>query len=194
MTPAALRARRVALGLTQGDVARLLGVNDRTVRRWEAGDMTPPPQLPEQLAALAEQLGDISRRWVVAGQVTIPTDQGGLPAGLWWAAAGRALEVLGDIDVTVEPTPVRDGRRSRQISPEAAKAARRTGQKRTVDEERIVQLWGQGWRLADIARDAGTSNVPVKRVLAERGLIPWPSGMRRPRWLAGAALTGPDVL
>ena len=37
MTPAALTARRHALGLTQAAMADRLGVTARTLQRWEAG-------------------------------------------------------------------------------------------------------------------------------------------------------------
>ena len=42
MERAELIAIRQALDLTQVDMARLLGVNPRTYRRWEAGDMAIP--------------------------------------------------------------------------------------------------------------------------------------------------------
>lgn len=35
MTPQEIHARRKALGMTQGQIARLIGVDDRTWRRWE---------------------------------------------------------------------------------------------------------------------------------------------------------------
>ena len=37
MTPAELRAIRKRLGLTGAALAEMLGVTDRTIRRWEAG-------------------------------------------------------------------------------------------------------------------------------------------------------------
>lgn len=38
MTPAALKTLRLGSGLTQGGLALLLGVNVRSVQRWEAGE------------------------------------------------------------------------------------------------------------------------------------------------------------
>ncbi len=38
MTPLALKTLRLGSGLTQGGLAVLLGVNVRSVQRWEAGD------------------------------------------------------------------------------------------------------------------------------------------------------------
>ena len=55
MTPGEVRARRVGLGLTQGDVARLMGVDDRQVRRWEAGHEPAPAEMRERYAALLER-------------------------------------------------------------------------------------------------------------------------------------------
>jgi DNA-binding transcriptional regulator YiaG len=41
MTPTDLRARLARLGLSQTGAARLLGVDDRTMRRWLADSDTP---------------------------------------------------------------------------------------------------------------------------------------------------------
>ena len=43
MTPATFRAIRETIGLTQGDVAKALGVALRTVKRWEHPDWQEPP-------------------------------------------------------------------------------------------------------------------------------------------------------
>lgn len=40
---ASFRAAREIAGLTQQTVARRLGVNLQTVKRWERGDIVPPP-------------------------------------------------------------------------------------------------------------------------------------------------------
>ncbi len=48
MTPSELVAARKQLGLSQAGLAAVLGLaNDRTIRRWEAGDMaiSGPAQL-----------------------------------------------------------------------------------------------------------------------------------------------------
>ena len=46
-----LRALRKAAGLTQADVAQLVGRHPNTVARWERGERTPEPLVQE--AALA---------------------------------------------------------------------------------------------------------------------------------------------
>lgn len=52
---AKIRARRVALNLTQKEAAERLGVTDRTIQNWEAGVAFPRPKhrkaLDEFLAA-----------------------------------------------------------------------------------------------------------------------------------------------
>jgi len=127
MTPGEVRARRVGLGLTQGDIARLMGVEDRQVRRWEAGDAPAPAELRERYAALLERRDTIARAWVVSGgPVVIPADPDGLPGSLWWSAAGRALEVL-DVPVALErPRVPTDGRLKRRtvLTGEQAATAR----------------------------------------------------------------------
>ena len=43
MTPAQFKEARHALGLSVARLARILNVDPRTVRRWEADDGTRPP-------------------------------------------------------------------------------------------------------------------------------------------------------
>jgi len=49
-----LRAAREAKGITQGDFAKLVGVSEPTVGRWEKGTSAPDAT---QLPAIAEALG-----------------------------------------------------------------------------------------------------------------------------------------
>lgn len=51
MTPAEIREKRKALGLTQGRAARLFHVGDRTWRRWEGGTL-PMDETAERLLAV----------------------------------------------------------------------------------------------------------------------------------------------
>ena len=55
MTPAALTAARVALGLTQGQLAAALGVGRKTVNRWECGTCRIPPMVGLALETLRIQ-------------------------------------------------------------------------------------------------------------------------------------------
>lgn len=52
MTPQELRARRLALGLRQVDLARALGVTKQAVWLWEAGRRGLPPYLDLALREL----------------------------------------------------------------------------------------------------------------------------------------------
>lgn len=54
MTPALLReAGEVLYGPRwQSELARALGVTDRTVRRWDAGEFSIPPEVVDQLRRL----------------------------------------------------------------------------------------------------------------------------------------------
>lgn len=49
-TPADIRVRREALGLTQAWIAERLGADDRAVRRWEAGQRPIPEAVGDLLA------------------------------------------------------------------------------------------------------------------------------------------------
>jgi transcriptional regulator with XRE-family HTH domain len=60
--PSALRAAREKAGLTQHELARLVGVaGGERVSRWEAGRSTPQPEL---LVKLARALGIATRRLI----------------------------------------------------------------------------------------------------------------------------------
>jgi DNA-binding transcriptional regulator YiaG len=54
MTPTEIRTHRAALGMTQGQFARLVGVEARTWRHWENGDRTMPEPVV-RLLRLAER-------------------------------------------------------------------------------------------------------------------------------------------
>jgi len=43
MTPQEFRNARQSLGLSQSELGRMLGVNPRTVRKWEHDNGTRPP-------------------------------------------------------------------------------------------------------------------------------------------------------
>ena len=65
MNRADLKVRREALGLTQGWLAERLGVQDRAVRRWEAGDREVPAdvwdvieQAEQQAEAILDAVAD----------------------------------------------------------------------------------------------------------------------------------------
>ena len=90
MPPAEFRMVREALGLTNEGLAELIGVQGRSVRRWEAGG-TPIPdgvrQIMEDLeAAAAEQVKDLAARVRDARVVllTIPHPQQGAVLDRWW--------------------------------------------------------------------------------------------------------------
>jgi transcriptional regulator with XRE-family HTH domain len=53
--PAALRS---SLGLTRGQLARALGVNERTVTRWEDGSVEPLGLAAEVLAGITDAIND----------------------------------------------------------------------------------------------------------------------------------------
>lgn len=57
MTPSDIRAWRSAMGYTQQQAAKELGVSLRTVKAWEAGFAAPPAFLALACAALAAGLG-----------------------------------------------------------------------------------------------------------------------------------------
>jgi DNA-binding transcriptional regulator YiaG len=58
LTPEGIRDRRVAVGMSHAEVAVALGVNARTIERWEQGSRRPSkPDLIALEAVFAEQAG-----------------------------------------------------------------------------------------------------------------------------------------
>jgi transcriptional regulator with XRE-family HTH domain len=55
MTPNRLRTALARLGLSQRAAARLLGINERTMRKYIAGDLVIPELLVWALRGLAER-------------------------------------------------------------------------------------------------------------------------------------------
>ena len=70
MTPDEYRNALVALGLTQGGCARLLGVDERTSRRWANGERDIPPPVQRFLRYLiaTKRSGEYAMRKLAAGQ------------------------------------------------------------------------------------------------------------------------------
>jgi transcriptional regulator with XRE-family HTH domain len=64
VTPDQILAWRLERGLTQNELARALGVEERTVRRWESGERVPPPFLALALEALARRIYLGASLWV----------------------------------------------------------------------------------------------------------------------------------
>lgn len=204
------RARRVGLGLSQAQTAAALGVTPRDVREWERPGGAPPPELAEIIAGWIEWRDTTARRWVVAGEtITIPADLQHVPEGVWWSAAGRALDVV-DVDVVVQPQPgrarvssidpadldhadeMRDhGLPWRDIAAEIGcdestlrrhfgPDGQRTGPRRVIEIHDVEALHRAGLSQAGIAQQLGVSRMAVRRRLAEAGHIPWPTNP--PKW------------
>ena len=53
MTPTEIKAWREERGLSQREMADVLGVRQATVSRWESGERVPPPYLRLALEMLA---------------------------------------------------------------------------------------------------------------------------------------------
>lgn len=56
MTGAELRTIRDSLGLSADQFAQMVGVRDRTVRRWEVGDWPVPDEVAKVLSSLDAQI------------------------------------------------------------------------------------------------------------------------------------------
>lgn len=70
-----LKARRQELGLTMKEVARLVGVNEGTISRWESGDIANMRR--DKIMALSKAL-QISPAVIMEWDVKIPNEEGGV--------------------------------------------------------------------------------------------------------------------
>lgn len=61
MTAAQLRAARLKMNLSQGELAEPLGVDERTVRRWENEEREIPSWLDQKSAVMVLRLHDALR-------------------------------------------------------------------------------------------------------------------------------------
>ena len=126
LTPAGLRCRRKALGMSRGDLASLLDVNDGVIRSWEIGKTWPrDPASIHMLLGLIEDealncVDDLAARAdgenedVRACQAALFSyvDQAAYEQGCEWATrlplstyqacVGRAFALLADQDIPVE--------------------------------------------------------------------------------------------
>ena len=126
LTPAGLRCRRKALGMSRGDLASLLDVNDGVIRSWEIGKTWPRD--PVSIHMLLGSIEDEALNCV--DDLTAPADdesedvrarptalfsyvdQASYERGCEWAArlplstyqacVGRAFALLADQDIPVE--------------------------------------------------------------------------------------------
>ena len=92
---------RTFLGLSQEQLAGLIGADVRTVKRWEGGYYDVPDERREQIEALeqiaAEQGGILVEQLADAADVvlTIPREAaGGYPASWWVMLAARVAQAV----------------------------------------------------------------------------------------------------
>lgn len=107
MTGGEIAAARAAYGLTSADLAHILGVNERTARRWEAGTTHPTGAVAAEIRAIdarIDRLADhLANQWDTAhssGRSSalelpetdddIPDEWGRVTLGLVRVAAWRA--------------------------------------------------------------------------------------------------------
>ena len=57
-TPNRIRKYRIALGMTQRELARLLGVRQATISQWECGQACPSSKLLLQAAKILDTLAE----------------------------------------------------------------------------------------------------------------------------------------
>lgn len=106
MTAGEIIAARAAYGLTSADLAHILGVNERTARRWEAGTTHPNGAVAAEIHAIdarIDQLADhLANQWGTARECglsslelpetadDIPDEWGRVTLGMVRVAAWRA--------------------------------------------------------------------------------------------------------
>lgn len=81
MTPADLKTLREAIGLTVPDLASLAGVQERTVRYWEAGKNKPPQDVQDMVLSIDARLNALVDQIVLLVKDMI-SSQGSAPESI----------------------------------------------------------------------------------------------------------------
>lgn len=110
MTPAEFRATRILLGFSVPRIAEVVKVDERSVRKWEAGDNPVPEGIAKTLDKMCKDTALFvdkvvsKRRLDPEWQFRVPVSRvgvsnrrldaswGGWPMEWWWGIAGRALD------------------------------------------------------------------------------------------------------
>lgn len=97
MNEAEFRVRREHLGLTHVELAALLGVNERRIRKWEFGGDPIPDSLDTDFATLeraattaVDEITASAQRTITIPRPSKDMPETGYPSGFWRAVAGRA--------------------------------------------------------------------------------------------------------
>ena len=88
MTPEDIKLLRKELGCTARDLATTLGIEQREVLAWEAGELFPTKRFVEQMKALREK-GPSAVLKTAKGKAVAPTDRVSDPA--FWAVVKKLM-------------------------------------------------------------------------------------------------------
>jgi len=118
VNPIELKARRLALGLSQSELAELVGVGQNAVSQWETGARRPNPGTAVVLADALDQLEDAAMdledelvelaehksALLDSPEVTLAVPEGPLPGSVRlvaWARAAAACRVELGVEATI---------------------------------------------------------------------------------------------
>lgn len=88
MTPEDIKVLRKELGCTARDLANTLGIEQKEVLAWEAGEIFPTKRFVEQMTTLREK-GPSAVLKTAKGKAVAPTDRVADPA--FWAIVKKLL-------------------------------------------------------------------------------------------------------
>jgi transcriptional regulator with XRE-family HTH domain len=88
VTPDDIKQLRKALGCTARDLATTLGIEQKEVLSWEAGELFPTKRFVEQMKSLAQK-GPGAVLKTTKGKAVAPTDRVSDPA--FWAIVKKLL-------------------------------------------------------------------------------------------------------
>ena len=101
MSPAEVASLRTLMGLSQDQLADLLGRNRRVVRAWESGEYRIGPESVARLEVLRAEHDELVARMIGSESIIViprrPHDS--YPRGWYLAAAGRAIAEEPDLMV-----------------------------------------------------------------------------------------------
>lgn len=103
LDPTKVRAVRERLGVTQGELERLLGVGPKTVVRWERGTVRPNAAT-DRLLRLVRDIPGVAAYLAAAHGVALPAREATQPARESTAPVLAWGDVLGGVDAWGSPT------------------------------------------------------------------------------------------
>lgn len=92
LTPAEIAATRRLIGLSPEQLAAIMNIGDRSVRRWETGAKIISDSAANALLDLRQEHDEDTKALATAEHIEIPAGTDLKPSSWWLAAAARIID------------------------------------------------------------------------------------------------------